>query len=123
MHVYYSKETHHMISHEQFGKMKSTAILINTARGAVVDPAALHWALTGGVIAAAALDVTEPEPIPSDSPLLGLNNIIITPHIASASKETRERMAHIAVENLLAGIKGQPLPHCVNPDVYSKRGG
>jgi glyoxylate reductase len=70
------------------------------------------------VIAGAALDVTEPEPIPQSSPLLELQNIIITPHIASASKATRERMAQIAAENALAGLKGERLPHCVNPDVY-----
>jgi glyoxylate reductase len=95
LHTYLSKETYHLIGREQFQKMKSSAVLVNTARGGVVDPEALAWALQNGVIGAAALDVTEPEPIPRDSPLLGLNNIIITPHIASASKATRrdDRMA------------------------------
>jgi glyoxylate reductase len=115
LHVYLSPETRHMIGREQLKKMKPTAILINTARGPVVDPDALAWALENHVIAAAALDVTEPEPIPQDSPLLGLNNIIITPHIASASKATRLRMAQMAVDNLLAGLNGEPLPNCVNP--------
>lgn len=118
LHVYYSKETHHMIRREQLRMMKPTAILVNTARGPIVDPEALHWALTNGIIAGAALDVTEPEPIPPSSPLLALQNIIITPHIASASKATRERMAQIAVENVLAGLAGERLPHCANPDVY-----
>jgi len=97
--------------------MKASAILINTARGPVVDPAALYLALKNGVIAGAALDVTEPEPIPPDSPLLELDNIILAPHIASASKATRDRMAEMAAANLLAGLRGQPLPHCVNPEL------
>jgi glyoxylate reductase len=118
LHVYLSKETHHLMGREQLQKMKPTAILVNTARGPVVDPEALNWALRNGIIAAAALDVTEPEPIPRDSPLLELQNIIITPHIASASKATRLRMAEMAVENLLAGLKGEKLPHCANPQVY-----
>jgi len=118
LHVYYSKETHHMIGREQLQMMKPTAILINTARGPVVEPEALLWALSNGIIAGAALDVTEPEPILRSSPLLALPNIIITPHIASASKATRERMAQIAVDNVIAGLSGEPLPHCANPDVY-----
>lgn len=119
LHTYLSKETHHLMGRDQFQKMKSSAIIVNTSRGPVVDPDALHWALTNGIIAAAALDVTEPEPIPNDSPLLQLNNIIIAPHIASASKATRKRMANIAVDNLLAGLRGEPMPHCANPQVYS----
>lgn len=120
LHVYLSEQTRHMIGREQLQKMKPSAVLINTARGPVVDPEALAWALQNQVIAGAALDVTEPEPIPRDSPLLELDNIIITPHIASASKSTRELMAQIAVDNLLAGLRGEPLPHCANPDVYKK---
>lgn len=120
MHVYLSETTRHMIGRAQFERMKPSAVLINTARGPVVDPDALAWALENKQIAAAALDVTEPEPIPQDSPLLKFENIIITPHIASASKATRERMAHIAVDNILAGLRGEPLPHCVNPEVYQK---
>lgn len=118
LHTYLSKETHHLIGREQLQQMKREAILINTARGPIVDPTALAWALENSVIAGAALDVTEPEPIPQDSPLLKLPNIIITPHIASASKTTRLRMAQMAVENLLAGIQGQRLPNCANPQVY-----
>ena len=94
------------------------AILVNTARGAVVDGQALFTALSEGSIAYAAIDVTEPEPIPMDSPLLTLNNLIITPHIASASQETRGLMAAMAAENLLAGLKDEKLPYCVNPEVY-----
>ncbi|MBE0696597.1 MAG: D-glycerate dehydrogenase, partial [Anaerolineaceae bacterium] len=80
LHTYLSPETYHLIGPEQLKKMKPTAILVNTSRGPVVDPEALAWALSEQVIAAAALDVTEPEPIPTDSPLLKLNNLIITPH-------------------------------------------
>lgn len=118
LHPYLTKETYHMISRPQFEKMKSTAVLVNTSRGPIIDPDALHWALTTGQIWAAALDVTEPEPIPENSPLLQLDNIIIAPHIASASKATRLKMAEMAVDNLIAGISGKKLPNCVNPDVY-----
>ncbi len=120
LHTFLSKETYHLTGREQLQKMKRTAILVNTARGPVVDNAALAWALENQVIAGAALDVTEPEPIPRDSPLLKLDNIIITPHIASASKATRLRMAQMAVDNLLAGLQGQKLPNCANPEVYKK---
>jgi glyoxylate reductase len=118
LHTYLSRETYHLINREQFQKMKRSAILINTSRGPVVDPDALAWALENKIIAGAALDVTEPEPIPGDSPLLKLENIIIVPHIASASKATRERMAWMAVDNMLAGLGGKEMPHCANPEVY-----
>ena len=121
LHVYLSPDTHHMIGQAELEKMKPTAILVNTARGGVVDPQALAWALENGKIAGAALDVTEPEPIPVDSPLLAMPNVIVAPHIASASKATRLRMAHMTVDNLLAGLEGRPLPFCANPSVYSKR--
>jgi len=121
IHTPLTEETHHLIGADAFRRMKPTAILINTARGPVVDPEALYQALTTGQIAAAALDVTEPEPIPSDSPLLTLDNIIITPHMASASVATRGKMATIAAANLIAGLKGEPLPHCVNPEAYKHR--
>ncbi|GAB4481388.1 MAG: D-glycerate dehydrogenase [Anaerolineae bacterium] len=118
LHVPLTAETHHLISAAQFALMKPSAILVNTARGPVVDPAALADALRERRIAAAALDVTDPEPIPPDSPLLALDNLIITPHIASASIRTRGRMAAMAAENLLAGLRGERLPHCANPEVY-----
>lgn len=89
--------------------------LIQTRK--VVDPAALFEALSQNRIAAAALDVTEPEPIPLDSPLLTLENLIIAPHIASASLRTREKMSVMAAENLIAGVSGARLPKCVNPEV------
>jgi glyoxylate reductase len=120
LHIYLSPETYHMIGKAEFEKMKPSVILVNTARGGVIDPQALAWALENQRIAGAALDVTEPEPIPRDSPLLGLRNVIIAPHIASASKATRLRMAHITVDNLLAGMEDLPLPFCANPSVYTK---
>jgi len=112
-------ETHHLISEEQFKIMKKTAILVNTARGPIVDPKALYNALHDRQIAYAALDVTEPEPIPTNDPLLTLDNIVIVPHIASASVATRTKMALMAVDNLLAGIKGERPPHIVNPEVLT----
>jgi len=113
-------ETYHLIGEEQFKLMKKTAILVNSARGPIVDPKALYNALRNGQIAYAALDVTEPEPIPLDDPLLTLENIVIAPHIASASVATRTRMAMMAVDNLLAAIRGERPPHIVNPEVLAK---
>jgi len=109
-------ETRHLIDTAAFNKMKSTAVLINTARGPVVDPNALYEALKSNRITCAALDVTEPEPIEPNDPLLTLDNVIIAPHIASASHATRNTMATMAAENLIAGLNGEPLPNCVNPD-------
>jgi glyoxylate reductase len=119
IHTPLTEATYHLVNAEAFRKMKPTAILINTARGPVVDPAALYHALAHGQITGAALDVTEPEPIPLDSPLLKLENVIIAPHIASASVTSRGKMATMAAANLIAGIKGERLPHCVNPEVYA----
>ncbi len=118
LHSYLTAENYHMIGKPQLAQMKAGAILINTARGGLVDPAALTEALQNGQIAAAGLDVFEPEPIPPDHPLLGMDNVILAPHIASASKQTRLRMALMAADNLIAGLQGNPLPFCVNPEVY-----
>lgn len=118
IHTPLTPHTHHLIDQAAFEKMKPQAILINTARGAIVDPMALYQALKFHKIQSAALDVTEPEPIPLESPLLELDNLIICPHIASASRSTRERMSVMAAENLIAGLEGERLPNCVNPDVY-----
>ncbi len=120
IHTYLSKETFHFFGREKFEKMKPTAILINTARGQIINPGDLLWALQEKKIGVAALDVFEPEPIPVDHPLLRLPNVIITPHIASATTKTRIRMALMACENLQAGLKGEPLPYCANPQVYTK---
>jgi glyoxylate reductase len=100
--------------------MKPNAVLINTARGPVVDSEALYQALKEKRIFGAGLDVTDPEPIPADSPLLTLDNIVIAPHIASASRMARDKMSWMAAQNLIAGLKGERLPNCVNPEVYGK---
>ena len=120
IHTDLNETTRHMFNAGTFAGMKRTAILINTARGPIVDPAALYEALSNGTIRAAALDVTEPEPIPPDSPLLGLPNCLVVPHIASASVATRARMAEMAAANLIAGLRGERLPTCVNPEVYER---
>ena len=118
LHTPLTPDTHHLIDSEALSKMKSSAVLINTSRGPVVDLDALYEALKDHRILAAGLDVTEPEPLPMDSPLLTLENLVIAPHIASASKATRDKMSWMAAQNLLAGLKGEPLPNCVNPQVY-----
>jgi glyoxylate reductase len=115
LHTPLTPETRHLINRDALRKMKRTAILINTARGPIVDQEALYDALTDGTIAYAALDVTDPEPMKPDHPLLSLPNLTIVPHIGSASIHTRNRMAEIAADNLLAGISGKPLRHQVKP--------
>lgn len=120
LHVNLSPETKGLINAERLGWMKRTAILVNTSRGPVVDSMALVDALRDGVIAAAALDVTDPEPLPADHPLVGLDNCLVVPHIASASRATRSKMAEMAAANLLAGVRGQRLPTPVNPEVYER---
>ena len=121
LHAPLTPETRHLIGEAELRAMKPTAVLINTARGGLVDPQALYRALKEGWIWAAALDVTEPEPLPPDHPLLTLPNCLVTPHIGSASHATRARMAVMAAENLLAGLRGERLPHCANPQVYEAR--
>jgi lactate dehydrogenase-like 2-hydroxyacid dehydrogenase len=120
LHVNLTPETQHMINADSLRRMKRSAVLVNTSRGPVVDQPALYEALHEGVIAAAALDVTDPEPIPADDPLLGLDNCLIVPHIASASRATRGKMAEMAAANLLAGVRGERLPTPVNPEVYER---
>ena len=115
IHVNLSEETRGLINAKTLSWMKPTAVLVNTSRGPVVDHPALAAALQGGVIGAAALDVTDPEPIPMDDPLVGLDNCLIVPHIASASRATRAKMAEMAAANLLAGVRGEPLPTPVAP--------
>lgn len=119
LHTVLSAETKGLINAERLGWMKPTAILVNTARGPVVDSMALVDALRSGTIAGAALDVTDPEPLPADHPLLRLDNCLVVPHIASASRATRGKMAAMAAANLLAGLRGDRLPTPVNPEVYS----
>jgi len=120
VHVALTEQTRHIISTAEFKAMKPTAILVNAARGPVVDPDALYQAVKSKQIFGAALDVTEPEPINMDNPLLTVDNVIIAPHIASASFATRTLMANMAAANLLAGLKGEMPPNCVNPEVLKK---
>jgi glyoxylate reductase len=120
LHTSLTDETYHLFNRDTFQKMKRGAYLINASRGAVVDPQSLVWALENGILSGAALDVFEPEPIPEGQPLLNMENVIITPHIASASVKTRLKMAMMAVDNLLAGLEDRRLPYCVNPQVYNK---
>lgn len=115
LHVNLSDVTRHLINAKTLSWMKPTAVLVNTSRGPVVDQAALAAALRDGVIWAAGLDVTDPEPIPMDDPLVGLDNCLIVPHIASASRATRDKMAAMAAANLLAGVRREPLPTQVPP--------
>jgi glyoxylate reductase len=113
LHCPLTAETRHLIDAGALAKMKRTAILVNTARGPIVDQAALATALHAGTIAGAALDVTDPEPLPADDPLLKAPNLIIVPHVGSATHSAREKMADLAVDNLLAALAGQPMPHAV----------
>lgn len=120
LHVPLNKQTNHLIGDSELAQMKKTAILINTARGGVVDGKALYRALRAGSIFGAGLDVTDPEPIPLDDPLLTLDNCLIVPHIASASVATRTKMAKMAADNVIAGLRDETLPTCVNPEVYDR---
>lgn len=113
LHCPLTAQTHHLINGATLARMKPNALLINTTRGGVVDQAALYEALTNGIIGGAALDVTDPEPLPADDPLLKLPNIIIVPHVGSATIGTRGKMAQIAIDNLMAGIHGKQLAHSV----------
>jgi lactate dehydrogenase-like 2-hydroxyacid dehydrogenase len=111
--------TRRMIDARALAAMKRTAILVNTARGGLVDHEALADALERGVIGGAALDVTDPEPLPQEHRLFGLDNCLIVPHLGSATYATRDEMARMAASNLLAGLRGERLPHCANPEVYA----
>jgi glyoxylate reductase len=121
LHTPLNKDTVGLMNAAAFQKMKPSAILVNTSRGQVVDMDALFDALSSHRIFAAALDVTDPEPLRVDHPLLGLENCIVVPHIASANWDTRQKMSTMAAENLIAGLQGVPLPNCVNPEVYKTR--
>src|SRR4051794_4660059 len=121
LHAPLMPDTHGLIGARELELMKPTAILVNTARGPLVDTQALEHALREGQIAAAALDVTDPEPLPPEHPLLSAPNLTVVPHIGSASHATREAMAGMAVDNLLAALAGERMPHCANPSVYDRR--
>jgi len=116
LHAPLTPETHHLIDAAALQAMKPTAILINTARGPIIDQAALIEALRRGEIAGAALDVTDPEPPPADDPLFSAPNLIVVPHIGSATRTAREAMANLAVDNLLAALDGEPMPHPVHTE-------
>ena len=120
IHVPLTPETRHLVNADFLAKLKPNAVLVNTSRGGVLNQSALYETLKERRIFAAALDVTDPEPLPLDSPLLELDNCIILPHIASASVGSRDMMSFLSAKNLLAGLNGEKLPHCVNPEVYSR---
>ncbi|MCJ7694210.1 MAG: D-glycerate dehydrogenase [Anaerolineaceae bacterium] len=118
LHIPLTVQTRQLVDAQFLAQMKPSAILVNTSRGQMVDQDALYVALKEKRIFAAALDVTDPEPLPATHPLLTLENCLITPHIASGGKQTREKMSVVTAENLIAGLKGDHLPYCVNPEVY-----
>jgi glyoxylate reductase len=118
LHTALTPQTRHLIGEPELRLMKPTAVLINAARGPVVDSRALYTALKEKWIFAAGLDVTQPEPLPSDDPLLRLDNVVITPHIGSAGTATRRNTMFLAARNLLAGLKGERLETCANPELY-----
>jgi glyoxylate reductase len=112
--------TYHLVDAAAFARMKESALLVNVARGGVVDPKALYAALSSRRIRGAALDVTEPEPIAPDDPLLTCDNLLVAPHVATGTWETRKLMTDLAVRNLMAGLQGRPLAAYANPDVKGK---
>ena len=122
LHLPYTQETRYLIGEAELGKMKPTAVLINAARGPVVDPGALYTALKEKWIYAAGLDVTEPEPISPDDPLLTLDNVVITPHVGSAAIATRRETMFLAARNMMSGLKGERLAACANPGLYQSLG-
>ncbi len=121
VHTDLNESTRGMFNRERFGMMKPTAVFVNTSRGPVVVEADLLEALRTGTIFAAGLDVTDPEPPPPDSPLWRQERLVVAPHVASATVGTRDAMASICADNLMAGLRGEPLPACVNPEVVGRR--
>lgn len=116
LHMPLTPETEYMIGRRELELMQPTSFLINTTRGRTVDPRALYDALADRTVAGAAIDVTDPEPIPFDDPLLTLDNLLVTPHIASASSQTVRRMGQMSADNIIAALNGDPMPSCVNPE-------
>ena len=122
IHVPLTPETTRFIGEKQLKTMKKSAILVNLSRGAVVDTDAVYKALTEGWIAGAGLDVFDPEPVPPEHPILGLDNVVVLPHIGSASNRSRREMHLLAARNLLAGLNGERLEECANPELYESLG-
>ena len=120
LHVRLTAETRHLIGAGELGHMKRSAILVNTSRGPVVDQKALYQALAGGGILGAALDVLEVEPVPMDDPIVSLDNVVLSPHLGTDTHGTRLKVAMTAARNLLAGLRGEELPLCVNPEIYAR---
>ncbi len=120
LHLPLSAETHHFIGPDELKLMKPSALLINSARGQIVDQQALLSALQSGQIAGAGLDVTDPEPMRSDNPLLALPQVTVLPHIGSATRKTRAKMAQRAAQNLINALNGQPMISCVNPEAMGR---
>jgi glyoxylate reductase len=120
VHVALTPETRGLIGADAIARIKPGAILVNTARGGIVDEVALAAALRDGRLGAAGLDVFSREPLDPASPLLALPNVVLTPHIGSASEATRAKMVTLAVRNLAAALAGERMPHCANPAVYEK---
>jgi glyoxylate reductase len=115
-----AEDTRNLLDEAKIAMMKPGAVLVNTARGGIVDEHALAEALSHGDLYAAGIDVFAREPVEEDNPLLTLSNVVVLPHIGSATTLTRARMADLAVNNAIAALKGEPMPHCVNPEVYAK---
>lgn len=120
LHCPLNEQTRGLIDDRAFRFMRTTALLVNTARGPIVDTEALRRALREGSIGGAALDVTDPEPLPAEHPLLSAPNLTVVPHLGSATHAARGAMADRAVDNLLAALAGERMPHCVNPEVYER---
>ena len=118
LHLALTAETRGLLDADRIALMKPGAVLVNTARGGIVDEQALAAALASGQLSAAGIDVFEHEPVAADNPLLSLPNVVVAPHIGSATVMTRAKMADLAVENAIAALKEQAMPHCVNPEVY-----
>ena len=118
LHVPLNDGTRHLMNADRIAAMKPGAVLVNTARGGIVDETALAQALARGDLYAAAIDVFETEPVEQENPLLALPNVVVAPHIGSATALTRAKMADLAVDNTIAALAGQPMPFCVNPEVY-----
>lgn len=120
VHVALTADTRGLLGAREVAAMKPGAVLVNTARGGIVDEQALAAALASGALYAAGVDVFAEEPVPENNPLLALPNVVLAPHIGSATTRTRARMADIAAVNAIAALQGQPMPHCVNPEVYAR---